>query len=79
MRRSGVVLLAVLAAAAVAGCGSTDAPHAGSAPRATIPHEVREACARQMEALRRRHPGAYLGACNYGTGTLMVPADPPKP
>lgn len=68
-------LLAVTTAVAVAGCGGggDTADKASTSPASTTSRDAQAACERGLEKLRREHPGAYVGACNSGTGTLTVP------
>lgn len=70
-------LLAVTTAVAVAvaGCGGRGdtADKASTSPVSTTSRDLQAACERGLEKLRREHPGAYVGACNSGTGTLPVP------
>jgi hypothetical protein len=79
MRRYAVITAAT--AAVVIGGGvavgsaqqNNPAPTPSPIPASAIKDSLQTNCDESGDQIRREHPDAYVGDCNYGEGTLTTP------
>ena len=75
--RKNAVTTTVVAAAVIGGvvaCGGNGQREPPLAPKpAATSQSVRRTCEQHREQIRKKHPNAVIGGCNYGAGTLTAP------